>query len=429
MEISLSVIREVLRSAFGKDSFIAAFITCIEASDACPTASITANGHMRYNPRFVREHVASREDLFCVVVHELMHPMFGHFVYQNGELENIAADMVINATISQVFSVPSGEGTLFRKFYRPEGIEGLLRPRSCMRESRYRDLYEAFYGNAAKGKKLSTGEVINSLRILTPEARARAVILLGGHGCSARTGTPGYSAETPARIAQDFQNAMSRGTGNYAGFSDELRSLFCQVLKTHLSLRKAMLQGYLTRRKVDRFKQIVHQPRIGVSPIPIHPSKRDLVLLSAGVLPLHFHNRVHQPETEERGLAVYLDVSGSVNAHLPKVLGLLQSLASDLKTIFLFSNQVIEVTLKTLLQGNVRTTYGTDFDCIAEHALDNRLDKAVILTDGYASLQEDNQAALKRLRLRTLTVLFGGKTDCPEFGVFGDVLQLEDVSN
>lgn len=50
-----------------------------------------------------------------------------------------------------------------------------------------------------------------------------------------------------------------------------------------------------------------------MSPIPLHPSKRDLVLLSAGIAPFHYHNHARRVTMKERGLAGYLDVSGSVN--------------------------------------------------------------------------------------------------------------------
>jgi len=73
---------------------------------------------------------------------------------------------------------------------------------------------------------------------------------------------------------------------------------------------------------------------------------------------------------------------------VPEIIGLLRSLKAELKTIFLFSNKVVEVPFPTLLAGQVQTTYGTDFDCIAEHVLANPYDKAVIRTDGYASMTE-----------------------------------------
>lgn len=119
---------------------------------------------------------------------------------------------------------------------------------------------------------------------------------------------------------------------------------------------------------------------------------------------------------------------GSVNEYLPEIIGVLRSLKRELATIFLFSNKVVEAPFKNLLAGHVQTTYGTDFDCIADSILERNLDKAVILTDGYANLAEDKQAELKKRKLHTLTILFGGKTECEEFAPLGDVVQLEDVT-
>jgi len=182
-----------------------------------------------------------------------------------------------------------------------------------------------------------------------------------------------------------------------------------------MSLKRALLERFTTRQKVDRFRRMLTQPRISVSPIPLQPSKRDFVLLAAGMPPLHFHNHAQRVTTETRGLAIYLDVSGSVNQHLPEIIGLLRSLRTELKTIFLFSNKVVEAPFRTLLAGHIETTYGTDFNCIAEHILANRFDKAVILTDGYANMTKENQEQLKARRFRALTVLFGGRSDSPEF--------------
>ena len=181
-------------------------------------------------------------------------------------------------------------------------------------------------------------------------------------------------------------------------------------------------------RRIDRFIETIQRPRLSVSPIPIQPSKRDLVLLAAGVPSLHYHNQATHIDTERLGLAVYLDVSGSVNEHLPQIIALLRTLRTELNTIYLFSNKVVEAPFKTLLAGHIQTTFGTDFDCIAEHVLANRLDKAVILTDGYASMTEENREALRKAGVRLLVVLFGDRTDSPEFDALGDVVQLDEVT-
>ena len=78
--------------------------------------------------------------------------------------------------------------------------------------------------------------------------------------------------------------------------------------------------------------------------------------------------------------------------------------------------------------GHVHTTYGTDFDCIAQSIIERDYDKAVVLTDGYADLDKDLQDGLRKRRVRILTILFGGKDECEEFGPLGDVVQLDDIT-
>ena len=433
MTITLESVRGILRESLGRESFIASFVKSVEESQHCPTASISSEGVLQYNPAFATKYIACDEDLFCLVMHEIMHPMFGHFIYKSGHLENIAADMVINASISLLFQNASACGSLFRKTYQPHGMEGLLRSLSRMHDSRYSNLYNVFYGSRHGEERLTTGEVIQALKVLTPTCDIGAILLLGSHASGNSDHNPassltGLPAESLCRIAEDLKRAAQCPGTRMAGQGENLYDLFLDAIKTHLSIRKVLLQKFATKRKVDRFKQSIHQPKIGVSPVPLHPSKRDFVLLAAGIPPFHYHNHVQRVATKEHGLAVYLDVSGSVNEHLPEIVGVLSSLRAELTSIFLFSNKVVEIPFKALLAGQVHTTYGTDFDCIADSIVERDLDKAVILTDGYASLQTEHSERLKQSRVRTLTVLFGGKTDCDEFAPFGDVVQLADIT-
>jgi hypothetical protein len=432
MKITLELVRDVLRHALGRDSYIASLIKHIDENPNCPTACITADGHMQYGLAFVQQYVSSEEDVFALVMHELMHPLLGHYIHGAGELENIAADMVINATISQLFTRASDEGSLFKKFYEPHGIEGLLRPMSRMRDSRYEDLYDVFYMHTRSRERwLSTGEVIQTLKILTPTVEMHAIVLLGTHGT--RADGPGASAnnhstEDLGEIAEELKNAVKRQPRANAGYSENLYEMFIETLKSHLSIKKALLQKFATRQKMDNFQHDTSHSRIQVSPIPLRPSKRDLVLMSAGMTLFHYHNQAIGVTQQRQGLAIYLDVSGSVNHHLPKIIGVLESLRAELKSLFLFSNKVVEVPFKSLLAGSVQTTYGTDFNCIAYSILERDLDKAVIITDGYAAIDPDLVAMLVNDKVRTFTVLFGGKLECPEFASTGDVVQLEDIT-
>ena len=73
---------------------------------------------------------------------------------------------------------------------------------------------------------------------------------------------------------------------------------------------------------------------------------------------------------------------------------MLRSFEHSLLSIYLFSNKVVQTSIGDLLKGRVTTTGGTDFDCIAESIVEKSLDRAVILTDGYASLKQEWKDAL-----------------------------------
>ena len=126
-------------------------------------------------------------------------------------------------------------------------------------------------------------------------------------------------------------------------------------------------------------------------------------------------------------MAIYLDVSGSVNDYLPNIIGVLSKLKNSVTSLFLFSNIVVETTMEDLIKGKIRTSYGTDFNCIAHSIIERRFEKAIIITDGYADMSEELSKQLKTIGLVTLTILFDGTTGCEDFAKFGDVVNLSDV--
>lgn len=433
MDITLQTVRDTLRHVFGRESFVASFIKRVNQDPNCPTACITAEGRLMYNPDFVDKYVDTPSDLFCLIAHEMMHPMFGHFVYGPGKLENIAADLVINACISRLYAQASDNGSLFRKFYKPIGLEGLLRPGSKMNGSRYWALYSDFYTFPKAQQSLSTGEVLQTLKILNQEEESEKVALLGNHGNRAGNNPHKGTAnsmpqDVVSQFAEDLKKAIEHAPGKGIGYGDSLYELFIQIVQSQGSIKKTLLQKFATKQKLDNFLQSFRRPRVAVSPIPLRPSKRDLVMLAAGVPPFDYHNQAHDVANKKCGLVIYLDVSGSVNEHLPEIISLLQNLRMNLKTIFLFSNKVVEAPFRSLLDGKVQTTYGTDFDCIAEHVLANRFDKAVILTDGYANMTEENREQLKERGFRAFTILFGQGAVCSCLEPLGSVVTLTEVT-
>ncbi len=301
-----------------------------------------------------------------------------------------------------------------------------------MHSSRYECVYDRLYTRYhGSVDSMTTGELIQTLKILTQMEKVGDLMLIGTHGGAeggeARDGMVGLPQDILARLAEDIRRTIAERGAKNAGFSKILMDMVMEALRTHLSIKRVILQKFATKRKVDRFKETFHTRRIATSPIPLYPSKRDLVLLSAGIYPFHFHNQLQQPRKRDQGLAIYLDVSGSVNEYLPKILGILKSLKKEITTIFQFSNAVVETPFEKLLKGKIKTTYGTDFSCIAKSILERGFDKAIIITDGYASMDEELKKELKKRDLVTLTILFDNAQSCEDFAAFGDVVLLEDV--
>ncbi|MFH1941198.1 MAG: hypothetical protein ABIL68_03760, partial [bacterium] len=300
-----------------------------------------------------------------------------------------------------------------------------------MKNSRYERVYKQLYQQHRTNEaQMTTGELIQTLKILTPKVDVTGILLIGTHNEQ-----PGHETifelppEDVARLAEEIRNNIQEKTSDQAGYYQNIVSLLIEALRTHLSIRRDLLLKFATKRKFDRFIELFQNRRIVTTPLPLYPSKRDLVLLAAGAYPGYFHNRLSHPQKNHRGLAVYLDVSGSVNQYLPRILGILKNLRKEITTIFQFSNRVVETRFSELLKGNIRTTYGTDFDCIARSIIEQGFDKAIIITDGYASMTDELSQRLKQQKLNTLTILFDKLNGCESFEPFGEVVKLEDVVN
>ncbi len=88
---------------------------------------------------------------------------------------------------------------------------------------------------------------------------------------------------------------------------------------------------------------------------------------------------------------IYLDVSGSMWDDLPWIIGALAPLEkAGLCRIFLFSTKVFDGPQNGIASKTLKTTGGTEIECVLRHILDvppkKRPRQAVVLTDGYFSM-------------------------------------------
>jgi hypothetical protein len=93
---------------------------------------------------------------------------------------------------------------------------------------------------------------------------------------------------------------------------------------------------------------------------------------------------------------VYLDVSGSMDAEMPLVIGLLSRLSRYVRRPFwAFSDEVAPAIIERG-QLRTRTTGGTSLACVLEHVARTRPRAAVIVTDGYVEPIKKSAVVLTR---------------------------------
>ncbi|VGO18794.1 VWA-like domain-containing protein [Pontiella sulfatireligans] len=420
--ITLETIRQLMKRELGSDSFIAGIVSSVAADSTIPTACINAAGALKYNPAFVREHVKTEQDLFCLVFHEILHPAFGHFIHVRDDVSNIACDAIINALISQFYAKASGSGSLFERFYKPKGLESILRPGSKNHNSRFAFLYQHLYPRWTMSSELSAGEVIQTLKMLVL-ADAAQPVLLGSHG-----GSNPWKPEQLQGVATEVAQQVRSEEGSWGNQFNGLKALVIEIMKTKRSIRQELLLSYTTRKRLDEFFCEERNQRRTTSPFPLNPSRRDMVMLGADIWPGVFRNRQPEINRTREGVAIFLDVSGSVNQSLPEICGLLARYRRNIRSVYQFSNAVSEIGMAELMEGRVKTTGGTDFNCVAETILDEGFLKAVVITDGYASLSNENYQRLKQAGVRLLTILFGVHNNGDALAPFGEVVRLNEIT-
>jgi hypothetical protein len=115
---------------------------------------------------------------------------------------------------------------------------------------------------------------------------------------------------------------------------------------------------------------------------------------------------------------VYLDVSGSMNAEMPLIIGLLARLGRFIhKPLWAFSNVVAkaEIVNGRLLAD---TTGGTSMACVLEHITETRPAAAVVVTDGYIeTLSPGLLAGVRGTRLHAIVTRDGSPAMLHQAGI------------
>lgn len=381
-------------------------IVDIRESREIATAAVQGGDQPRLliNPDFAERYASTPERLLIVVMHELYHVILGHTrdLSVDPDLDNLVFDAVINAILCRAFPDPRGIA-LLTDLYPADLLPGaLLRPAPgwtpdgpsvrnaflvASGHGRLAEVHEALYGPTG----VAYGEIVDALRDALPPGSAATAQLLGRHGSdddhAAQAGglSPAFVAELRA-VAERWPGAGSKTMAGQAvqGF---LRETFLppRPIRSNRGRLRDLLRWVAGDGPDGRIRTLEEGTRSSISPMP-SGSRRDVVLGLLGSPILLHEGRTPAPAPSRTGdrVHLYLDVSGSVMDIVPALSGAVTDCADLVHPIVhAFSTEIAETTLADLRKGAIRTTGGTDIACVAGHARDGRIRRAVIITDGF----------------------------------------------
>jgi len=135
---------------------------------------------------------------------------------------------------------------------------------------------------------------------------------------------------------------------------------------------------------------------VDMSVMPNFRDRRAIALYSRGIWPVYFKTLIE----ESHGLChVYIDASGSQFHVMAFVIKLISELKDYLcPTVHFFSDSIVDVHKSKLRPGmSVQTTGGTDFNAVVDHAIKNKINKCLVITDGISSVSDANVEIVKKI--------------------------------
>ncbi|MBL8163045.1 MAG: VWA domain-containing protein [Anaerolineae bacterium] len=385
----------------------------VKVSRAIPTAAVECLRRPRLliNPDFAAKYCQRDQHLFLLVMHELWHIILAHTrLYPRvTPAHNVAFDAIINAGLArQYYGTPE-----FRGFFEALNPEDkfpsmLLRPPVGWPQNPVypdggpagtRQILERLYprGNVRNASMPFYEEILQLLRQYAEENGWVWVegepVLLGDHSnpdAEAAVFADPLLSDTMRRVASRMPSQLGGhkpGRGGTA--NDQTTEVTVTPEHTRRAFSNVLRRCLGPRMGGERRRQRTPVPSPGgtsVLPNPrdrLSPARRRLGMpATIWVQPSTVKARV--PEVPRKA-NVYLDVSGSMAQVLPHLLGLiLPYVAAGQADIFQFSTVVEPLPLARLQSGRLRTTGGTDINCVMRHVLEQKpqVPKVLLLTDG-----------------------------------------------
>ena len=364
----------------------------VEFTETVPTLAVTCETRPRLlvNLAFLKKHCRTDQHVKAVICHEFLHVLLRHTerIAAFSPAEHVAFDAVINAIIHRELGDDYSE-FMSRYYAKEKGVRRLLRPPT--RTERTPDFgsrsplmraWVSLYNGL-----LIADDIADLARDIldVKTVPSTGTVLIGGHDHTEFVG------ELPEVLQEALDQALKSMNGCGIWRSPNGRGVGANAYRAAIPGVSQGLQRWRRETLEVLRRHLVPDPKaVRRDTRPLHftvpvlsPGDRRATLraLWSPLLP----EALWSTEQRLRGgtAQVYLDVSGSMNAEMPLIIGLLARLGRFIhKPLWAFSDVVAkaEIVNGRLLAD---TTGGTSMACVLEHIAETRPAAAVVVTDGY----------------------------------------------
>ena len=399
----------------------------VEFTETVPTLAVTCETGPRLlvNLAFLKKHCRTDQHVKAVICHEFLHVLLRHTERIAGfsPAEHVAFDAVINAIIHRELGDDYSE-FMSRYYAKEKGVRRLLRPPT--RTERTPDFgsrsplmraWVSLYNGL-----LIADDIADLARDIldVKTVPSTGTVLIGGHDHTEFVG------ELPEVLQEALDQALKSMNGCGIWRSPKERGVGANAYRAAIPGVSEGVQRWrretlevLRRHLVPDPKAVRHDTRPLHFTLPVlSPGDRRATLraLWSPLLP----EALWSTEQRLRGgtAQVYLDVSGSMNAEMPLIIGLLARLGRFIhKPLWAFSDVVAKATI---INGRLLadTTGGTSMACVLEHIAETRPAAAVVVTDGYIeTLSPGLLAGVRGTRLHVIVTRDGSPAMLHQAGI------------
>lgn len=395
----------------------------IKEDEKTPTAEIRKNNgfyYIKIGKRFKENFIKTNEDYWFILFHEYLHAFLSHFYlgkyYTEFEKEkrailNFVFDSIVNYFIAKNLLLK--EPPFLKKLYQnlPFSLSIFLNPYQVVKKGKLRKKIYSFLKKKKVYKArdvafwiksfLYSGEgdihqficfvesylkenfsniyrkivFIDSLKEFMEKVPGFLKKFFKGQ-------EPGYSEE------EETENIKIKESDK---FNDETITTFKIALRSSLTYGSGLINDF----RIEKAKSVVP-----------FPGRREILFIKKGRYPVFFKRPSIYKVPDNKRPRVYIDVSGSTSSFWSFIYGICYFLKDIIgEPIYLFSNRVYEIKLDELKEGKVITTGGTDFNCVAKHILYNGFKRALLITDGYGSLNNNLKEMLLKENVEIYVIL------------------------